>query len=313
MKKLLRFIGILLLIIIVVPIGVLFFRPSVIVSKDVVKQDFTQSHSHFYHWRGAEIHYVDEGQGETILMIHGFGGHHRNFQKLADALKDQYRVVRVDLPGFGLSDCPEPADPAHPHFAKMYTDFMHDFIDTAGLDSMYVIGNSMGGMVAWNMAVAEPQKVKKLVLLASAGYDLDKTAKGLMIIKYKSLANAFLRGLPLFMSESGAKRCYADESKVDEKEVKINNEITNREGNLKHMLDMARDTDFPDTALIQQVKCPTLIIWGKQDKIINVEHAARFKRDIPNSKLIYYDPCGHVPMIERTEDVKRDFLEFVKE
>lgn len=313
MKKVLRVLLVVVLVIVITPIAIVFLRPSLIVTKDVVRKDFAQANSHFYNWRGAEIHYVDEGQGPTILMIHGFGGHHRNFQKLADELKGEFRVVRVDLPGFGLSDCPTPQDPAHPRFAQMYRDFMHDFIDTVHLDSVYVIGNSMGGMVAWNMAALRPDKVQKLVLLASAGYDLEKVAKGLTIIKYSWIGTVFEKGMPHFMSESGARRCYADESKLDMAEVERNNEISNREGNLLHMLAMARDTDFPDTAVIKQVQCPTLIIWGKEDKIVPVEHAARFERDIPNSKVIYYSPCGHVPMIERTEDVKRDFLEFIKE
>lgn len=312
MKKLLRYLLILIVILVTLPLAVVFFRPSLIVAKDKVTSDFTTPNSHFMNWRGATIHYTDEGSGKPLLMIHGFGGHYRNFNKLAEEFKGEYRVIRVDLPGFGLSDCP-PVDENHPQYVKLYRDFFTFFLDSLHLDSMYVVGNSMGGMMAWNIAALDPSRVSKLVLLGSAGYDLEKTANGLIIIRYKALSKIFDKGLPLFMSKSGAERCYGDPSKVDMTEVQNNNEITNKEGNLQHMLSMARDKDFPDTALIKQVKCPTLIIWGKQDHIVPLEHAYRFKRDIPNSELVLFDTCGHVPMIEKTKETSAEMRRFFAE
>lgn len=313
MKKLFRILLIIIVVLVLVPISYLLFRSNLILAKGEIKQRYTLPSSHFISWRGAEIHYTEEGSGPTLLLIHGFGGHHRNFNKITAAMKDKYRIIRVDLPGFGLSDCPA-VDMKRPQYGAMYKDFMQFFVDTAmGIDSMYVVGNSMGGMIAWNMAAQAPQKIKKLVLLNSAGYDLEKTANGLFIIKYKGFRKMFDKGMPLFVSESNAAKVYAKPELMDPNEVLINNAIGNREGNLAHMLNMAGDRDFPDTALIAQVKCPTLIIWGEQDKIINVEHAQRFKRDIPNSKLVIYDPCGHVPMIERMEDTKRDIEKFFSE
>lgn len=313
MKKFLRILLIIIVVLILIPVGYLLFRPNLILSKAEIKKRYTLPSSHFITWRGSEIHYTEEGSGPTLLLIHGFGGHHRNFNKITAAMKDKYRVIRVDLPGFGMSDC-QAVDMKRPQYAAMYKDFMKFFVDTAmGIDSMYVVGNSMGGMVAWNMAAQAPEKVRKLVLLNSAGYDLEKTANGIMIIKYKAFRKMFDKGMPLSISESNADRVYANPDLINHNEVVINNAIGNREGNLAHMLNMAGDRDFPDTALIKQVKCPTLIIWGQQDKIINVEHAQRFKRDIPDSKLIIYDPCGHVPMIERMEDTKRDIQAFFEE
>jgi pimeloyl-ACP methyl ester carboxylesterase len=78
------------------------------------------------------------------------------------------------------------------------------------------------------------------------------------------------------------------------------------------MLTLARSGQFPDSSLIRDVKCPTLIVWGKEDAIVPVEHAEKFHGDIKNSKVIIYDPCGHVPMMERTADLRKDFLEFAR-
>lgn len=312
MKKIIPYILLPLIVIMLIGVVAVVFRPSLINDKQSVKEKFATPSSHFLNWRGAEIHYTDEGEGFPLLLIHGFGGHHRNFNKITEELKKEYRVIRMDLPGFGLSDCPV-VDESKPEYVQLYKDFFSFFLDTLHLDSFYVAGNSMGGMMAWNLAVNRPEQVKKLVLLASAGYDLEKTAKGLFIIKFKWLAKLMEKGLPDFMSWDGAKRCYADETKINADEVLNNNMITNREGNVKHMLSMAGDLHFPDTAWIQQIKCPTLIIWGMQDEIITVEHAQRFKRDIPNAQLLIFDTCGHVPMIERMEDTKQAMSRFFAE
>jgi pimeloyl-ACP methyl ester carboxylesterase len=79
------------------------------------------------------------------------------------------------------------------------------------------------------------------------------------------------------------------------------------------MLALARSKQFPDTTLIGRVQCPTLIVWGKQDKIIPVEHAERFHHDIKNSEVLIFDSCGHVPMIEKTKETHDAVLRFFEQ
>ncbi|MDB5281057.1 MAG: alpha/beta hydrolase [Bacteroidota bacterium] len=310
MKKLLRGILFLSLLAIVVVLGIVFLRPNLIISKEDAKKELALPASHFVKWQGAELHYVDEGSGIPVLVIHGFGGSTRNFSKVAALLKDSFRVVRVDLPGFGLSDFPDIGD--KPDYVKMYRDYITFILDTLHLDSVYVMGNSMGGGIAWLAAADHPTKVKKLILLNSAGYDVTNVSGKLTMFKYKSFGHVFDKGMPMFMSKSGMLSCYADSSKVEEAVWKLNNHFSNREGNIQNMLTLARAQQFPDTNLIKLVQCPTLIIWGKQDRVIPVEHAESFHHDIKNSKVIIYDPCGHTPMMECPEKVAKDFLEFVR-
>ncbi|MBK8658709.1 MAG: alpha/beta hydrolase [Bacteroidetes bacterium] len=298
-------------LLIVVGILILFFMPSHIKAKEEVKREMTLSNSHFLTWRGAEIHYTDEGNGMPLLMIHGLGGSHRNFQKLAAEMKDQYRVIRVDLPGFGMSDFPAGEITDLP---GVYRDFFVFFLDTLHIDSIHLMGNSMGGMMAWNIAAAQPEKVKTLTLLASAGYELDKIAKvAARFTRFKFLEPILEKGIPMAVSEANADRIYADKTKVDLKEVYNNNVFWNREGNVQALMRLTSSGQYPDSSLIKTVQCPTLVIWGKEDEIVPYYHAEKFIRDIPNSKLVTYSPCGHVPMIEKTEEVKRDFEAFVKE
>ena len=104
MKKLFRILSYCLIASILLLAAVVFLRPSAIVSKQDAKSKLASPPSHFLKWRDAELHYTDEGKGFPILMIHGFGGWYMNFDALADAFKDSFRVIRVDLRGFGLSD-----------------------------------------------------------------------------------------------------------------------------------------------------------------------------------------------------------------
>ncbi|HWB62693.1 MAG TPA: alpha/beta hydrolase [Chitinophagales bacterium] len=297
MKKLVGFLIILVAVVALLPLAVVFLRPNLIIPKAKAKEELSLPSSHFINWRGAELHYTDEGTGYPVLLVHGFGGSLRNFSKLDDSLRNEYRVLRVDLPGFGLSDFPEMGK--HPQYVQMYRDYISFILDTLHLDSVYVVGNSMGGGIAWLAAADHPDKVRKLVLLNSAGYDVSNVSGKLTMFRFKSVGHVFDKGMPVFMSESGLKKCYSDPTKANPDTWVLNNHFTNREGNIQNMLALARSQQFPDTNIIKQVQCPTLVIWGKQDHIIPVEHAKKFKRDIKNCTVLLFDSCGHVPMQER--------------
>jgi pimeloyl-ACP methyl ester carboxylesterase len=303
MKKAIK---IILLLVVVAILSVVLYstklRPNLIISKAEDKAKFTLPSSHFIHWRGAEIHYTDEGEGIPVVMIHGFGGSFLNWNKLDERMNKDYRVIRVDLPGFGLSDLPEPEGAATDH-VHQYRDFMTFFIDTMHLDSLYLVGNSMGGMMSWGTAADHPDKVKKLVLISSAGYDLVKISNEVArFMKVPMMEHLFTRGLPMSSALEAANKVYADHSKINPEAVRNNNMLWNREGNIHAACAIVSCAHYPDSAMIATVQCPTLIIWGKQDKIVPVEHAYRFKRDIKNSELVILDPCGHCAMIEMPDE-----------
>ena len=313
MKKVLKGAFILFAISIVVITSVLLFRPNLIIPKAEMKAQFTLPSSHFILWRGAEIHYTDEGTGIPVILIHGYGGSHRNFQKLNDRLKGENRVIRIDLPGFGLSDLPD-AKEEKKDFMKMYSDFFSFMLDTLHIDSVYLVGNSMGGMMCWNAALEHKDKVKKLVLLGSAGYELEKIAKGVSrIMNLPFMSLVFAKGAPMSITESNARKIYADPTKINPAEVVNTNKMWNREGNLDAAYRLMQSGQFPDSSRIAQISMPTLIIWGKNDKIVPVAHAAKFKRDIKGSQLVILDTCGHVPMIEKADEtaglIKKFFAE----
>src|ERR1019366_3939544 len=199
---------ILLICIITVLLAIFFLLPTLIISKDAAEKELSMPASLFILWRGTRLHYIDEGQGIPVLMIHGFGGSTQNFSKIAAALKGSYRVIRVDIPGFGLSDLPESG--VNPDYVQMYREYITFFLDFLHLDSLYIMGNSMGGGIAWLAAGDHPEKVIKLVLVGSGGYDAINIASKLTIFKYTGFKHIFNKGMPEFMSKMAALSTYAD-------------------------------------------------------------------------------------------------------
>jgi len=304
--------------IVIVIVGLFLYaaygRKDLTLTKEYVKEKYVLPNSKFINWNGTEIHYTESGSGFPILMIHGFGGSNRDFILLDSMVHDKYRVIRVDLPGFGLSDFPKQTE-ENPDYIKVYDDYFTFLLDTLHLDSCYVMGNSLGGLMSWNLAVKHPSVVKKLILFNSAGYDMAEVIKSAnaKVFKYGIVQLLLQKGIPKFFTKRGMQRVFYNKSLLTvDREQRIN-DFWNRKGNMQQILNMASSDKFLDQNLIKQIACPTLIVWGKQDKVVNPKYAARFHSDIMKSRVIMYDSCGHVPMLERPLDVKRDVLKFLNE
>lgn len=168
----------------------------------------------------------------------------------------------------------------------------------------------MGGLVTWMAAVDYPEKVKKIVLLDAAGYDLEKVLAAREKFRSSFMQKIAAKGMSLSMSRKGLQGAYFNAEKVDENYVTLINKIINIKGNIPNMLKVILSDNFPDTSLIQKVQCPALIIWGKEDNVIPVAHAEKFHRDIKNSQLVIFENCGHCPMLEEPEKTKEACVRF---
>lgn len=288
----------------------LLLRPSLIIPKEQVIAELKMPGSQFFRWNNIDIHYTDEGSGIPLLMVHGFSGSHRNFQKITELFDlTKYRIIRVDLPGFGLSDFPEEEN----DYLAMYQNFMKDFEDHLQLKNYYLIGNSMGGSISLMAAHDRPENIKGLILCGSAGYDIQNSRKNaLRIFRFKFAEKLFAKGIPLWINRSTVNRIYYNPALVSENELIIKNRIWNKEGNLAAIFRLAKNEKFPDEKIISEIQVPTLVLWGKQDKIIDVKYAAYFDRDIKDCEVIVYDSCGHMPMAEKAERAKLDIERFIE-
>lgn len=310
MNQLKKMVLLLILTIVSITVYALFIRKDLTLDSAYVKQKYKQPNSHFINWNGMQLHYTESGKGFPILMIHGFGGSSWDFKMLDSLLCDKYRIIRVDMPGFGLSDVP-----VTNNFIKLYDDYFAFLMDTLHLDSCYVMGNSLGGLMTWNLALHFPDKVKKIVLLNSAGYDMKEALKSTNADRFK---NPFLRmflkrGIPKFMTNHGIQRIYYQKNVLTKEKLQRVNDFWNTKGHLQHIMNMVASDKYPNTDAIKTIQCPTLILWGKQDILLPSKYADRFANDIKNNTKIIYDSCGHVPMQERPLDVQRDVLKFFSE
>jgi pimeloyl-ACP methyl ester carboxylesterase len=254
------------------------------------------------------VHYRDTGSGDAILLLHGNSASLHTWDAWADHLDDEYRVIRLDLPGFGLTG----SHPQGKYEVAYVVDFLQRFLAKLGVEKAHIAGNSHGGMLAWNYAVTFPDKVGKLGLLNAAGYPLKY-----MYFVFAVRDFTFFKLLyPLFTPRWGARlvveATYGDKSKVTDDLANRYFDLHLRSGNRQAGIDMMPIYKFKDPERIKLVKAPTLIMWGDKDIIIDVSNADLFAQDIEGSKMIIYKGVGHMPMEEIPDVSVADFKQFLQ-
>lgn len=262
---------------------------------------------------GMNVHMRDEGPRDDpmpIVLLHGTSASLHTWEGWVDALKGQRRVIRLDLPGFGLTG-PFPQDN---YTMEHYVDFLGHFLDAMKVQHCVLVGNSFGGNLAWREAVAQPWRVDKLILVDAGGYAYKAQSMpiGFRIAKTPGLNKIMEYTLPRHMVESSVRNVYGDPSKVTPALVDRYYELTLRAGN-RHALGLrfAQMVPGEDTDRIAALKMPTLILWGKEDHLIPEDNAEHFHKDIAGSQLQVLDGLGHVPHEEdpaRSVAVAKAFL-----
>jgi len=263
---------------------------------------------------GMQVHLRDEGPRDDptpIVLLHGTSASLHTWQGWADALKGERRVIRFDLPGFGLTG---PA-PDGNYTMDAYVRFVLAMLDRLGVQHAVLVGNSFGGSVAWATALAHPSRVARLVLVDSAGYPTNPQSVpiGFRIARLPVLNRIAEVALPRSVIESSVRNVYGDPDKVTPELVDLYFDITVREGNRRALAQ--RWKQAPSGAMaerIREIQVPTLILWGARDRLVPPEDGARFQRDIAGSRLVVFGDLGHVPHEEdpaRTVAAARSFLD----
>lgn len=276
---------------------------------DYLEQKYADEQSKFMSIEGFRIHYKDEGSGTPLVLLHGIGSSLHTWDGWTNELKDQFRIIRLDLPGFGLTG----TDSSNEYSMKRNTLVLQAFVDQLDLDQYYLAGNSLGGWLAWEYALDYPDQVKKLILIDAAGFITpDNPPKPLrMLQKFKKNPS---KGAPRFAIRKGLKQAYGDKSKITDELVDRYFELNNRPGNPLAFYQVATADYYPQTSRMPEITVPVLIMWGSEDKKwIDVSHAYLFQELLPNDQLIIYDGLGHLPMEEEPEPTARDARQFLNE
>ncbi|MEY2902998.1 MAG: hypothetical protein RLY89_2104 [Bacteroidota bacterium] len=279
-------------------IGVCFYRNDIPVEK--LKLLYASPASKFLPLMGMNVHYRDEGNTQDtipIVLIHGTSSSLLTWDSVVDHLKDKHRIIRMDLPAFGLTG----PNPTRDYSFDFYTQFVDSFLQKLQVKKCIVIGNSLGGGIAWHYALAFPQNVAKLVLVDASGFSSltkSKGAIGFKIAQTPVLNQVVKFVTPRFLVKKSLEDVYVDDSRISDSLVDIYFKMTLREGNRAALIDRMRAGFQNESAKIAGIKTPTLIIWGDGDQLIPVAHAYLFQKAIPNSQLSIFKSVGHVPMEE---------------
>jgi pimeloyl-ACP methyl ester carboxylesterase len=281
------------------------------ITLEELKKKYASSDSKFISIQEMNVHYKDEGaKSDTVplVLIHGTGSSLHTYDAWAEQLMSERRVVRMDLPGYGLTG----PFPSGNYSITHYVDFLEKFLSDLQIRKCTLVGNSLGGRIAWSFTLEYPEMVDQLILIDAAGYTGKSKSMPLAfkLAKIPVLKNILTFITPRSIARSSVENVYADKSKVTNELADRYFELTLREGNRQAFID--RFSVSSDTTAFREIKSiqqPTLILWGEEDNLIPVEMAYRFHNDLPNSTMVILKNTGHVPM----EESPNESLEAVKQ
>ena len=267
--------------------------------------------SDFIDVKGQIVHLRDVGPRDDplpIVLIHGTSASLHTWEGWVRELKVRRRIVTFDLPGFGLTGPFSGQYPRDDYRGDAYARFVVDLLDALKIGSAVLGGNSLGGEVAWRVAVLAPQRVAKLILIDAAGpaFTPQSMPLGFMLARVPLLNRISEWLLPRALVQQGLASVYGDPSKVTPELVERYFELALREGNRRALnLRIQQIVPGEGAERIATIKQPTLILWGGNDRLIPLATGRQFQQQIAGSQLVVFDTLGHVP---HEEDPARSFV-----
>lgn len=241
---------------------------------------------------GEAIHYFDMGSGPVVVLLHGLGSRKEDWLPVLEPMAQKFRLLVPDQIGFGRSD-----KPLLDYSIQTYVDFLNEFLRQLKVEKASLVGESLGGWIA-GLYVAEIGggahliPVEKLVLVDAAGLKQDKPIPDL-----NPSSLAAMRGL--------MEAVFYDTSWLNEDALRkiFTDKLAAHDGYTVRSLlgNPALGTERLDDRLAS-IKVPTLVAWGKQDKLLPIGAGERYAAGITGAKLVSFEKCGHVPPIEKTEE-----------
>ena len=241
---------------------------------------------------GTEVRVKESGQGEPLLLLHGFAASADTWDGWRAYLGKHYRVIAVDIPPFGITG---PLAGRQMSPAELQN-FMDALVGKLGLARFYLGGNSLGGYISWNYARRHPENVKKLILVDSAGYS-HATPLPVKLMQTPVVRDITAHFSPRPIVAASVRDVYGNTGNVTDAQIQRYHDMMRRENSRAAVADLMSALHF-DGQGVRDVKTPTLIIWGGRDRWIPPAHAELFHRDIAGSQLIMFDELGHIPMEE---------------
>ena len=269
---------------------------------------YVNSNSQFMELDSRKIHFRDEGNGYPIILIHGTGASLHTWDSWTKELVKTHRVIRLDLPAFGLSG----QDPLKRYSSMDYVALLNDFVNELNINEFHLAGNSLGGLVAWLYASKYDRKINKLLLISPSGFSSDKTPLVIRLAKTPFI-NSFLRYLtPKSFIKKNLKEVYYHDSLITEEIINRYRDLTLFSGNRSAFIDRVNIKSEDYSYKMSLIQTPTLILWGENDEWIPMDNAFKFEDAIENSRVVIMPETGHIPMEERPLESLKIAFEFIK-
>ncbi|HEY8186100.1 MAG TPA: alpha/beta hydrolase [Pyrinomonadaceae bacterium] len=310
MKKFLKVL-LALVLIATIALTVFWFARPADVSFDEVRSNLPHAeNSHFADIDGVRIHYQEKGTGTPLVLLHGFTSSTYSWKDVFEPLSQNFRVIAVDLKGFGFSGKPD-----GDYSRRTQAALVVRLLDYLKIEKAWLCGNSMGGEIALNAALANPQRVKGLILIDSGGVTVN--GGGSLAPRYLLLpvVGRVLTALALTSDKlvrEGLEKSFYDHTKVtDERVANYYRPLQTRGGQLAAVRARTQADQFPVEQDLSKINVPTLIIWGAQDQLIPLGAGRKMNSLIKDSKLVILDNCGHLPQEEMPAQVVENVTKFL--
>jgi len=313
MRRVFKLVGWLFLLLVVAAVTFIVVNRVPDRSVEELKARWALSPSQFVEIAGMQVHLRDEGPREDstpIVLLHGTSSSLHTWDGWVNALKDEHRVIRFDMPAFGLTG----PSPDNNYTIENYSRIVVAVLDNLQIDHCVLAGNSLGGYVAWATAVLHPGRVERLILIDASGYPYQAQSVpiGFKMPRIPVLNRLMEEVLPRGIVESSVKNVYGNPSLVTPELIDRYFDLTTRAGNRQALVERFRQTQPGSLAkFVPELKLPTLILWGGRDRLIPPDIGDRFHKEIVGSKLVRFNELGHVPQEEdptRTVTALKEFL-----
>lgn len=293
---------------------VLVAATSLLIRADIPAGELEAKYKHpaskYKSMAGATLHYRDEGRGMPIVLLHGTAASLNTWDGWVSELSQSHRVLRLDLPGFGLTG----RNASDTYTIDYYSELLLHFLDSLGVEKAHLAGSSLGGQIAFDFAADHPGRVQKLILIAPTGVTNanDKRISMPFRMAQTPLLKHSLRYItPRFIVAQSLREVYGDDSKLTDQTISLSHNLLLREGNREAFIARMNTLDADNLHKLAQVQAPTLILWGEADAWVPVADAARFQESIKDAQLITYPGAGHIPMEELPQETVQDALRFL--
>ena len=271
---------------------------------------------------GSLIHIRDEGNkdGKIIVMVHGFNGSLFNYEPLIPYLSEKYRILSLDLPAHGLTGAVKSDIYSHEAFENV----IKEVVKIQGVDEFYLIGHSMGGMIAWRYVLNNIKQIKGLVIIGSpfVGSEIeynDFQSVNAPPAAFKLLDTALFREMlsyvtPRLLVKEGISQTVFDQSIVTHDLVDQFHDIILMDGTreaIGKLIISHEDNFIADPSILRKINIPTLVLHGEEDNLVDIRFVSHFVEKIPDVKLISYPRVGHMPPMEIPIQLSKDIQNFV--